>query len=64
MGGPGPGEPGERKAEGEMLAGVKLSGSGNWGKNIEGGGGGCSVLTLAWSLEVTGEGESGQWELL
>ena len=56
MGWPGPGEPGERKAEGEMFAGEKLSGSGNWGKKIEGGGG-CSVLT---SLEVTGEGESGQ----
>ena len=43
MGGPGPGEPGERKAEGEMLAGVKLSGSGNWGKNMVGGG------SVTWS---------------
>ena len=47
MGGPGPGEPGERKAEGEMLEEEKLRGSGNWGKNMVGGG--CSVLTLGWS---------------
>ena len=43
------GELGGRREEGEMLAGEKLRGSGNWGKNILGGG--CSVLTLGGSPE-------------